>query len=227
MLEIACFNAPSAIAAARAGADRIELCIDYAAGGITPPMSCVREVLPAVCSTPVMIMIRPRGGDFNYTTAEFAQMKIEIDALKDLANGFVFGILDSEKHVDEARNRELVELAAPLPCTFHRAIDEVEDLGRAVKSVIACGFTNILTSGGGKSAAEGAETVSELQARFGQHINLVLGGGVRSANLAELKAKTAVPWFHSAAITEPGEEADVGEVRSMRQALDALDVETR
>jgi copper homeostasis protein len=55
----------------------------------------------------------------------------------------------------------------------------------------------------------------------------VLGSGVRSANLAELKARTSVPWFHSAAITEPGEEADVGEVRSMRQALDALDVETR
>jgi copper homeostasis protein len=219
MLEIACFNTSSASAATEAGADRIELCIDYAAGGVTPPVSCVREVLAAVSSIPVMAMIRPRAGDFDYTAAEFMQMKSEIRALKELANGFVFGILDSEKCIDEARNRELVELAAPLPCTFHRAIDEVEDLGRAVESVIACGFKNILTSGGEKSAAEGAETVSELQGRYGEHINLILGGGVRSANLAELKEKTAVSWFHSAAITKPGEDADVKEVRSMREAL--------
>ena len=220
MLEIACFNTSSASAAAEAGADRIELCMNYADGGVTPPTSCVLEVLDAVSPIPVMTMIRPRAGDFDYTAAEFAQMRSEIEALKDLANGFVFGVLDSEKRVDEARNRELVELAAPLPCTFHRAIDEVKDLERAVESVIACGFKNILTSGGEKSAAEGAGVVSKLQGRYGQHINLILGGGVRSANLAELKEKTAVPWFHSAAITKPGEDADVEEVRSTLQALE-------
>jgi copper homeostasis protein len=220
MLEIACFNASSALSAGRAGADRIELCADYAAGGVTPPISWIHEVCQAV-SIPVNVMIRPRAGDFSYTAAEFEQMKHDIGALRDSASGFVFGILDSEKHVDEARNKELVELAAPLPCTFHRAIDEVEELGRAVESVIRCGFTSILTSGGEKSAAEGAERATELQEHYGQDISLILGGGVRSANLAELKERTAVPWLHSAAITRPGEDVDSEEVRTMQQALGA------
>lgn len=218
MLEIACFNASSAIAAAKAGADRIELCADYGAGGVTPSMSCVHEVHDAV-SIPINIMIRPRAGNFNYTAAEFSQMKFEIEEFKELASGFVFGILDSGKRVDEGRNRELVELAAALPCTFHRAIDEVDDLSRAVESVIACGFRSILTSGGEKSASEGADKVAELQEERGQKISLILGGGVRSSNAARLKEKTAVSWLHSAAITKLGEDADTAEVRLMRQAL--------
>ena len=218
MLEIACFNARSAIAAARAGADRIELCADYAAGGITPSLLALQQVRKET-SIPVNVMIRPRGGDFNYSADEFQQMKKEVDTFKSLASGFVFGILDSDCRLDKPRNCELVEIAAPLPCTFHRAIDEVDDLEGAVEAAIYCGFKSILTSGATKTALEGAKRLHQLQAKFGIRVSLIAGGGVRSTNVEELKRRTGAGWLHSAAITRSGEDVDEEEVKRMQHVL--------
>ncbi|KAF1848314.1 uncharacterized protein K460DRAFT_277625 [Cucurbitaria berberidis CBS 394.84] len=218
MLEIACFNTSSAIAAAKAGADRVELCANYAAGGVTPPLASLLSICSAT-TIPINIMIRPRAGDFVYTQEEFAQMQADIERFKLSASGFVFGILDPNNRVDKVRNKELVELAAPLPCTFHRAIDEVQDLDEAVNTVIGCGFTSILTSGGMKNAVEGADRVAFLQAKLGSQITFILGGGVRSTNAEQLKRNTGVKWVHSAAIIKAGEEMDEREARKLQEVL--------
>lgn len=229
MLEIACFNASSAIRAAKAGADRIELCADYAAGGVTPPLSTLHSIRDELQKShkgfekeetntvPINVMIRSRGGDFNYSAVEFSQMRSSMEMFKDskTVDGFVFGVLDEEKRIDVARNRELVEVARPLPCTFHRAIDEVDDLGTAVSTIIDLGFHSILTSGGARSATDGADKVSKLRKQYGERISLVLGGGIRSTNVVDLKKKTEVEWVHSAAITGPDEDVDENEVRGL------------
>lgn len=219
MLEIACFNGPSAILAAESGADRIELCADYAAGGVTPPIEWLDEVRN-VTDIPVHVMVRPRGGDFVYNDNEFEQMENDLMSFKSIASGFVFGLLDTSNNIDAARNRHLVRLAAPLPCTFHRAIDGTLDLDKALEQVIDCGFHSVLTSGGGKSASDGADTVAGLQKRFGQRISIIVGGGIRSSNLMEVKRSTVVPWFHSAAITQRGEVVDSEEIVKMQAVLD-------
>lgn len=218
MLEIACFNSSSAFFAAKAGADRIELCADYTHGGITPSLETFENVRSRT-QVPINVMIRPRAVDFTYSQAEFETMKTQILAFKPFASGLVFGILDADKRVDEVRNRELVELAAPLPCTFHRAIDEINDMESAVETIITCGFRNILTSGGAKNAAEGAEKVASLQKKYAAKMVFILGGGVRSTNLKELKTQYGARWFHSAAITEPGEDVDYDEVKKMRNII--------
>lgn len=134
----------------------------------------------------------------------------------------LLGILDSEKRVDQARNSELVELAAPLPCTFHRATDEVDNLDEAVQFVIQCGFRSILTSGGKKNAVLGMERVSQLQEKFGNQIDFILGGGVRSTNAEQLRRTTRVAWIHSAATTKAGEEVDSEEVTKLRNVLSQI-----
>ncbi|KAF3035117.1 hypothetical protein E8E12_005261 [Didymella heteroderae] len=219
-LEVACFNATSAILAATAGADRIELCADYSAGGVTPSLSTLHAIRKET-DKPINVMVRPRGGDFAYSAAEFSQMRSNLDIFKDsnAVDGFVFGILTEGNEVNEARNRELVEAAHPLPCTFHRAIDEVADLDTAVKTIVACGFKNILTSGGAASASQGQARVAELQEKFGERISIILGGGIRSTNVMELRKETAVEWLHSAAITGSEEEVDPEEVKKMVELL--------
>lgn len=224
-LEIACFNAPSAVDAAKARADRIELCADYTAGGITPALSALHtihsELQNSSTKIPINVMIRPRGGDFTCSAAECSQMKSNIEMFKasQAADGLVFGILTASHSIDSARNKELVEAAAPLPCTFHRAIDEVQDVDAAIETIIDCGFTSILTSGGARSAMEGRERVKELQEKYGERIGFILGGGVRSTNVLELKNETGVQWVHSAAITGSDEEVDEQEVRKMVELL--------
>lgn len=219
MLEIACFTSSSAIRAFNSGADRLELCANYAAGGLTPSIDTFLEIRKHAKDIPINVMIRPRAGDFRYCAAEFEKMRHEIALFSTLASGFVFGILDAHGHVDVARNAELVDVAGSLPCTFHRAIDEVVDLEKGAEMVIACGFKSVLTSGGEKSAEEGAERLRQLQEKYGRDISLIAGGGVRSGNVQELKSQTGVQWVHSAAITSDDEEADGEEVKRIREVL--------
>ncbi|XP_014555167.1 hypothetical protein COCVIDRAFT_103201 [Bipolaris victoriae FI3] len=220
MLEIAAFTAPSAILAFQSGASRIELCTSYPFGGITPSLSTLSHVRSAT-RLPITVMIRPRGGDFIYTASEYSTMESEIASLKDLADGFVFGILDKEGRVDEERCKRLVRLAEPRACTFHRAIDAVRDLEEGVEAVVRCGFKRLLTSGGEKSAVEGVERIRGLQEVFGDRIEIIAGGGVRSGNVAVVKG-TGVPWVHSAAVTGEGEEVDGEEVGRIRGVLEGL-----
>ncbi len=64
----------------------------------------------------IQVMIRPRGGDFLYTNAEFEMMRHDIQIAKDLgADGIVLGLLNPDGTVDLARTRELVELSSRCP----------------------------------------------------------------------------------------------------------------
>ena len=93
---------------------------------------------------------------------EFAQMKKSVAAAKDSgASGLVFGILKADRFVDIDRTRELVELAQPLPVTFHRAFDACPDLAQALRGVLRSGASRILTSGGAASAPEGTDNFSD------------------------------------------------------------------
>src|SRR5436190_23998335 len=95
-IEIACFNPESAVIAQKNGANRVELCDEMRLGGTTPSPEAViatREEL----TIDMNVMIRPRGGNFVYSDAEFEQMKQEIKEYKKLkVDGFVFGILNKD-----------------------------------------------------------------------------------------------------------------------------------
>jgi copper homeostasis protein len=217
-LEIACFSAESALLAAKAGADRIELCMGASVGGMTPALEDL-QVVKASVSIPVNVMIRPRGGDFTYTDGEIEQMKTDIERFHSVADGFVFGILDSNRRIDRIRNRELVELAAPKPCTFHRAFDETPDLVQAVEDIAQCGFASILTSGGKPNAILGADSIAEVLQRANEKFSVIVGGGVRASNIEKLKATTLASWFHSSAIVDGTEVASKDEVANLQEVL--------
>ncbi|KAL9084965.1 MAG: hypothetical protein Q9165_007831 [Trypethelium subeluteriae] len=215
MLEIACFNNRSACLAEEAGADRIELCADYAVGGITPRLEdCL--LLRNQVQIPIFVMNRPRGGSFVYTEAELTKMRDDMLRFKDIADGFVFGVLNESGKVDVAQNTVLITLASPKSCTFHRAFDQTPDLLHALEEVIRCGFQTILTSGGQSSAVTGVNTIERLVERSQGRIAIMPGGGIRSSNIKDLKSAVGSRWFHSAAITDRGEIADVNEIRELK-----------
>jgi copper homeostasis protein len=95
----------------------------------------------------------------------------------------------------------LVALAAPLPVTFHRAIDMTPDPLEALEAVIASGAQRILTSGGKPNALRGAHEIARMVERAQGRIAIMPGCGVTAQNIAEIALITGAHEFHSSVRT--------------------------
>ena len=218
-IEIACFNLQSALIAQKAGADRVELCADMTFGGTTPLIETIQQAREHL-TIDINVMIRSRGGNFVYSDSEFEQMKSEIETIKKLGvNGFVFGILKEDNTINIQQNKALVELAKPLPCTFHRAFDQVSNYEKALEDVISCGFSTILTSGTFPNVMEGKEVLKQLVIQANNRIEIMPGGGLRSTNISELDEMVNANWYHSSTITDGSETANQEEIIKLKKKL--------
>lgn len=208
MIKEACVETfEEALLAEKLGASRIELCSDLANDGLTPSF----ELMQKTCSMlkiPVMVMIRPRAGNFIYSDEEISKMKSEIDLAKKAgAFGVVFGLLTPENKIDEINTKILADYAQPLPVTFHKAIDELENPVEGV-SVLKeiTGIKRILTSGGKPTALEGQELIRKMNEVAGNQIIILVAGKVLDSNVAEIQKITGAKELHGRRI--------VGELRS-------------
>jgi copper homeostasis protein len=197
LLEISVDGLERAVAAERGGADRLELCAELPVGGLTPSQELLDRLREKV-RIPIFSMVRPRAGDFVYSTSEFEEMKRTVgDAKKSGMNGVVLGILRKDYRVDVERAKELVELARPLPVTFHRAFDECADLREALEAVIQTGASRILTSGGASGAPEGAAVLAGLAHLLRDRVTILPGGGISALNIVQVARRTRAYEFHS------------------------------
>jgi len=198
-IEVIGFNIESCFLAQAAGADRIELCDNPGEGGTTPSYGFIKAARENL-QIELYPIIRPRGGDFFYTDAEFEIMKTDIKICKELGcDGVVIGMLNEDGTVDKERCRQLVALAYPLGVTFHRAFDRVKDAAQALEDIIELGCERILTSGFKPTALEGAETIAALIKLADDRIIIMPGSGVRADNINELAKKTSAVEFHTSA----------------------------
>lgn len=182
LLEICCYSVSCALSAQQNGADRIELCAAPKEGGLTPSFGVLKAARQAV-TIPVHPIVRPRGGDFCYSEAEFATMLEDIRLIRDLGfPGVVTGILDEEGQVDFPRMQLIMQASSGLAVTFHRAFDMCVDPYQAAKTLGQLGVARILTSGQQASAEKGISLITELNARSGVPI-IMAGAGVRASNL--------------------------------------------
>jgi copper homeostasis protein len=197
LLEITVESLDAALAAERAGADRIELCAELVCGGLTPSVESMRRVHEEL-QAPVFPIIRPRDGDFVYNEKEIATMKSDISFAREVGmDGVVFGILLGNRSVDVKRTIELVEWARPLEVTFHRAFDQANDLFQALEDVIKTGATRILTSGGASIVPQGIETLQKLVSAAENRIVIMPGSGIDATNIAGVAIETRAKEFHS------------------------------
>ncbi len=197
-LEICVDSLESALAAQTGGAQRIELCVALAEGGLTPSLGLLRAVR-ARMSIAVNVLIRPRGGDFLYSEEEVAIMRTDIALAAEAgADGVVFGLLTEYSDVDRERTRRLIELARPMQVTFHRALDMTRDPQGALEEIILAGADCVLTSGAEPTALLGRHRIRALVQAAGDRIRVMAGGGVRSANVQQIARESGVSEFHAA-----------------------------
>ena len=197
--EICANSVASCIAAQEGGADRVELCSGIPEGGTTPSFGMIRKARASI-DIGLNVIIRPRGGDFLYTSDELEEMVHDIRVAKELgADGLVFGCLTKEGNVDKEAMSILMEAAEGLPVTFHRAFDHSADPMRALEDIIDLGCARILTSGCRPTAMQGACLLGELVKAAGERIIIMPGCGVNEGNIAEIARLSGAREFHFSA----------------------------
>lgn len=200
-LEICIDNIESALIAAQAGADRLELCGCLAVGGVTPPYSLIKSAVQ-LCKIPCYVMIRPRAGDFLFSAHEVEMMEQDILIAKQLgARGVVIGALTPQGKIDLAICQRLINAASGMGVTFHRAFDLCQHPQQSLEQLIQLGCERILTSGQNKTALEGAHLLKSLVTQADNRIAIMAGAGINLDNLLPLLQQSAVTEIHLSAKT--------------------------
>lgn len=193
-------------AAVAAGAARVELCDNLSVGGTTPSYGVIRAAvaLAGERGVGVMCMIRPRGGDFEYTPDEAAMMRDDLAMAKRLGvSGVVFGCL-RDGHLDRALTSELVELADGVDVTFHMAFDALpadEQLG-AIDWLAGQGVSRILTHGG-PAGTPIEDNLGRLRAyvdRAAGRVTILPGGGITWENAERIASELGACEVHGTKI---------------------------
>ena len=215
LVEAAVDSAAAAVAAVEAGAERIELCANLDAGGLTPAAELLAELRPKL-AVPILPMIRSRGGDFEYGAREMDTMVARLDEFRALgADGFVFGALRADGSIDTAATSRIIEAADGLPVVFHRAFDRTPDLSASLQVLIGLGVERVLTSGGAERAILGVDRLASLMRESRGRIGILPGGGIDGGNVHEIAARTGVTEVHARC------ERDGARVKGIVRALEA------
>jgi len=199
-LEVIATSLESLKAAVDGGADRIELCSNLFCGGTTPSAALIQSAV-AYSGIPVHVLIRPRPGDFCYSKDEMNLICRDIEFAKQSgAAGIVCGFLLPDGSVDKDITALIVELAAPMSVTFHRAFDVCCDPVQGLEDIIEAGCQRLLTSGQKNTAFEGRDLITQLVKQAGDRIIIMPGSGVNSDNILQLKESGAQEFHMSGSV---------------------------
>lgn len=199
ILEISAYTIDAALAAQRGDADRVELCDGLLEGGTTPSYGTLK-IAKELIEIPLVAIIRPRGGDFLYSTNEFKTMKYDVDMCRDLGiDGIAIGILNEYGDLDTSRMEILIKAAESMSVTCHRAFDMCRNPLQTMEQLIALGVDRILTSGMQPSAPQGKRFIKELIEKANNRIGIMPGAGINELNIESMATCTGATEFHSSA----------------------------
>ncbi|MGD8171063.1 copper homeostasis protein CutC [Vibrio sp. TRT 21S02] len=197
-IEVCIDNLESLHLAIQGGATRIELCSSLALGGLTPSYGFMQQAAK-YATVPVYAMIRPRQGDFLYSSEDIDCMICDIEAAaKAGLQGVVFGVLDAQGHVDLPVAQRLSKRAKALNLgvTFHRAVDQCSDVRRMIEDIATLGCERILTSGLASNAYQGKATLKQMVELAGDRFAIMAGAGLNAGNVKEIVAATGITQVH-------------------------------
>ncbi len=186
-----------ALRAQELGADRIELCENLVVGGTTPSVGTILACKKHL-KIPVIVMIRPRGGNFVYNRFEMEIMADDISAVLSAgADGIAIGLLTGRGEIDMPNLQKLVKQADHLQVTFHKAIDAAADVEKEFLRLCDSGLVHrVLTSGGASTALEGAAMLNRMITHSMKRVTVLVAGKVTRANLGDLGKLIPAQEFH-------------------------------
>lgn len=198
-IEVTVEEIQGALEAQRVGADRLEVCTALDLGGLTPSAGLIGSICDRV-TIPVIAIIRPRSGNFVIDESDIALAEEETRVALELgASGIAWGALDPQGNIDTAASERVIQAASGRPVTFHRAFDSCRDREAALERLIELGVSGILTSGGARSANEGAGAIGDLVDQARGRIEIIAGGKIHPADAPSVVAATGVRWLHLSA----------------------------
>ena len=191
----------------KAGAQRVELCDNLAVGGTTPSYGVIKAAveLAKTYQAKVVVMIRPRGGDFLYSQEELAIMLEDMKCARELGvDGFVLGALTSENQLDKDALRTLLEASQGLEVTMHMAFDQIaiEDQPSAIQWLKENGVTRLLTRAGTLDTPihSRLQAYAELVQLADDQLEILAGGGISVTNRDRFLAIPGLEQVHGTRI---------------------------
>jgi copper homeostasis protein len=203
ILEVIACSVADAMEAERGGAGRLEIVCAMDVGGLTPPVSLVREILAAV-SIPVRVMLRENAG---FATGDETEVENLCRAARQFAalgvDGFVIGFVRGRK-LDLAPALQILSSASGVKATFHRAFEELEDAAAGLAALKgAPQFDRILVS---PARVRGLQQLVESAA---PELTIIAGGGLDADAIRVLRKTTSIREFHVGRAARQG--ADIGQ----------------
>ena len=196
-IEVCCSSVTDAVAAYRAGADRIELCCAIENGGLTPSPGEFLEAALKV-DIPIVVLIRPRVSGFDYDSGDFRAMLRDADYFAhNGAKGIAFGFLDRQGGLDRDKTLKMIESCGDADPVFHKAFDCLSDPFGALEFFMANGLRRVLTAGGCTEAVRGAGTIRAYVEKAGTDI-IIAAGRIRPENVSELLSVSRASQIHFA-----------------------------
>lgn len=207
--EMAVADLDGVYAAIDAGADRIELNDHLEQGGLTPDYKLVAKAveLTAQAKIDLVVMVRPRAGNFCYSHFEVETMLQTILHLRKLGVSKVtFGVLTPNGGIARNYMLKLLEAAGSMEVIFHMAFDDIahEKQAMAMYWLKEHGVKRILTHGGQLSSPidKTLDWLKETIASAPLGMTILPGGGVTYENASMIAEKLAVSELHGTRIVK-------------------------
>ena len=180
----------------KAGAQRVELCDNLAVGGTTPSYGVIKAAIELAkdYQAKVIVMIRPRGGDFVYSQQELAIMLEDIKCARDLGvDGFALGALTSENQLNTEALKTLLDASRGLEVTMHMAFDQIPN-----QWLKDHGVTRLLTRAGTPETdlESRLKRYAELVGLAEGQLEILAGGGISVSNRDQFLAIPGLEQVH-------------------------------
>jgi copper homeostasis protein len=215
LLEVIVESVEDAVAAARGGADRLEIVYDLTRGGLSPHVGVVRAITAAV-EVPARVMVRVEEPFVPSSPAIVEQLARDARGFAESGvEGIVVGVLDGEGRVDTDALATVLAEVPRLAATFHRAFEVVRDPLEAFEALRSFPqIDTVLVNGGEGAWTARRRRLAELARQAGAGVRILAAVGTDPEPLGALDSAWPFDVHVGRAAREPQDvRAPVSEAR--------------